>query len=214
MPDFTIVIGSRHWSSWSMRPWLVLRQTGAAFDELVLSHRTPAGKAEAVALGPTGLVPLLIDRRAPEPLKIWDSLAICEYLAESYPEAGLWPAERAARATARSVSAEMHSGFRPLRMALSMDLFAHRPGVGLDEPGVAADIARIDAIFQDCRADYGQGGPYLFGRRTIADAMYAPVVSRFRTYEPKLSAPAAEYVATMLDDDGFKAWEDAARREL
>ncbi len=214
MPDFTIVVGSRHWSSWSMRPWLALRQTGAPFDELVLSHRTPAGKAEAVALGPTGLVPLLIDRRGDEPVKVWDSLAICEYLAECYPEAGLWPTDRVARATARSISAEMHSGFRPLRVALPMDLFAHLPGVGLDEPGVAADIARIDAIFRDCRTAFGAGGPYLFGQYTIADAMFAPVVSRIRTYEPKMSDIASEYVATMLADAGFRAWEDAARREL
>lgn len=214
MPDFTIVIGSRHWSSWSMRPWLALRHTGASFDEVVLQHRTQAGKAEAAALGPTGLVPLLIDRRSQLPVKIWDSLAISEYLAECYPEAGLWPADRVARATARSISAEMHSGFRPLRMALGMDLFAHMPGVGLDEPGVAADIGRIDAIFRDCRTAYGLDGPYLFGHFSIADAMYAPVVSRFRTYEPALSELAAEYVVTMLADDGFKAWEDAARREL
>jgi glutathione S-transferase len=214
MPDFTIVIGSRHWSSWSMRPWLALRQTGASFDEVVLQHRTVAGKAEAAALGPTGLVPLLIDRRSQVPIKIWDSLAICEYLAECYPDRGLWPSDRMARATARSISAEMHSGFRPLRMALAMDLFEHFPGAGLDEPGVAEDIARIDAIFRDCRTAFGLGGPYLFGHRTIADAMYAPVVSRFRTYEPELSEHAAEYVATMLADEGFKAWEDAARREL
>lgn len=214
MSHFTIVVGTRHWSSWSMRPWLALRQTGAPFDEVVLSHRTPAGKAEAVAMGPTGMVPLLIDRRGQVPVKVWDSLAICEYLAECYPEAGLWPADRVARATARSISAEMHSGFRPLRMALAMDLFEHQPGVGLDEPGVAADIARIDAIFRDCRTAYGFDGPYLFGQPTIADAMFAPVVSRFRTYEPTLSAIAGEYVATMLGDAGFRAWEDAARREL
>lgn len=214
MPDFTIVIGTRHWSSWSMRPWLALRHSGASFDEVVLQHRTAAGKAEAVSLGPTGLVPLLIDRREETPVKIWDSLAICEYLAEAYPQAGLWPTDRVARATARSVSAEMHSGFRPLRMALGMDLFAHLPGVGLDEPGVAADIARIDTIFRDCRTAFGADGPYLFGHFTIADAMFAPVVSRFRTYEPALSDLAGEYVATMLVDAGFTAWEDAARREL
>jgi len=214
MPDFTIVIGSRQWSSWSMRPWLALRQAGPSFDEVVLQHRTPAGKAEAAALGPTGLVPLLIDRRTPVPVKVWDSLAICEYLAECYPDRGLWPSDRVARATARSISAEMHSGFRPLRMALDMKLFEHLPGVGLGEPGVAADIARIDSIFRDCRTEFGQDGPYLFGQRTIADAMFAPVVSRFRTYQPELSVLAAEYVVTMLADEGFRAWEDAARREL
>lgn len=214
MPDFTIVVGSRHWSSWSMRPWLALRQTGASYDEVVLQHRTPAGKAEAVALGPTGQVPLLIDRRTQVPIKVWDSLAICEYLAECYPDARLWPVDPVARATARSISAEMHAGFRPMRMALDMDLFALKPGVGLDEPGVAADIARIDAIFHDCRTAYGTDGSYLFGQFTIADAMFAPVISRFRTYEPALSGLAGEYVATMLGDAGFTAWEDAARREL
>lgn len=214
MVDFTIVVATRIWSSWSMRPWLALRRTGASFDERRIALRQPDTAEKVRAISPSGFVPLLIDHRAAEPVKVWDSLSICEYLAESFPAAQLWPADRAARATARSISAEMHSGFRPLRMHLPMDLFAHSPGSGLGEEGVARDVARIDAIFQDCRARFGAGGAYLFGHFTIADAMFAPVASRFRTYEPELSEVARDYIATITTDAGFVAWEEAARREL
>ena len=208
-----LIIGNKVYSSWSLRGWLAVKQSGLPFEEVVVPLYDDAWEARKAQpdLAPSqGKVPTLWDGSQP----IWDSLAICEYLAECYPEAGLWPTDRVARATARSISAEMHSGFRPLRVALPMDLFAHLPGVGLDEPGVAADIARIDAIFRDCRTAFGAVGPYLFGQYTIADAMFAPVVSRIRTYEPKMSDIASEYVATMLADAGFRAWEDAARREL
>ncbi|MCX5495197.1 glutathione S-transferase family protein [Kaistia dalseonensis] len=214
MTDFTIVLGTRIWSTWSMRPWLALRRTGASFEEVVIELRRPDTRENVLAVSPSGFVPLLIDRRSDTPIKVWDSLAIAEYLAESFPEAGLWPSDPAARAVARSVSAEMHSGFRPMRMAMPMDLFAHLPGQGIDSEDVAADIRRIDQIFCDCRTAYGQSGPYLFGHFTIADAMFAPVVSRFRTYEPALTGIAARYVETMLADDGFIAWEEAARRAL
>lgn len=206
-----IVIGTKAWSTWSLRPWLALKRTGAPFRETLIALRRDAEtKADILVHSPSGFVPAL----KVDGLTIWDSLAICEYLADRFPQARLWPQDPVARALARAAAAEMHSGFRPLRMALAMDLFEHFPGAGLDEPGVAEDIARIDAIFRDCRTAFGLGGPYLFGHRTIADAMYAPVVSRFRTYAPELSEHAAEYVATMLADEGFKAWEDAARREL
>jgi glutathione S-transferase len=215
MTDFTIVLGTRIWSSWSMRPWLALRKTGASFDEIVVALRQPDTKERIAEVSPSGMVPLLIDRRGATPVKVWDSLAICEYLAESFPDARLWPADPAARAIARSVSAEMHSGFRPLRMTLPMDLFAQLPGAGLDAEGVAADIARIDRLFSDCRTAYGtEEGPYLFGHFTIADAMFAPVVSRFRTYAPELTPVASSYVAAVLADPDFQAWEQAAGREL
>jgi glutathione S-transferase len=214
MPDFTIFVGTRIWSSWSMRPWLALHKTGASFEDRRIALREPHTKAQVQAVSPSGFVPLLVDYRFAEPRKVWDSLAICEYLAESFPDAKLWPDDPAARAIARSVSAEMHSGFRPLRMSLPMDLFASAPGQGLGDDGVAEDVARIDRIFKDCRNGYGAAGPYLFGTFTIADAMFAPVASRFRTYQPELSAIARDYVATMLGDPSFLAWEQAARREL
>jgi len=212
--DFTIVIGTRIWSSWSMRPWMVLHRTGASFDEQLIRLRDEGTKAAASAASPSSLIPVLIDRRFGEPLTVWESLAICDYLAESFPEAALWPADRAARAVARSVSAEMHAGFHRMRRALPMDLFAEKPGEGLGEDGVAADVARIDAIFRDCRERFGEGGPYLFGAFTIADAMFAPVASRFRTYRPSISPVASAYVETLTADPGFRAWESAARLEL
>lgn len=212
MSDFTIHIGTRIWSSWSLRPWMALVKTGASFDEVVTPLRTPETRGAIAGFSPSGLVPVLVDNRGATGVTVWDSLAICEYLAESFP--GLWPQEAAQRAVARSVSAEMHSGFRPMRIAMSMDLFAERPGEGLDGEGVAADIQRIDAIFSDCRARFGAGGPYLFGRFSIADAMYAPVASRFRTYRPALSAAAADYVATLLADPAFKLWEERALKEM
>ncbi len=211
MADFTLHIGTRIWSSWSMRPFVALVAAGADFDTVLTPLRSPSTKAAIAALSPSGLVPVLVDHRGGAQVTIWDSLAICEYLAESYPR--LWPQDPAARAIARSVSAEMHSGFRAMRMAMPMDLFAERPGEGLDAEGVEADIRRIDAIFSDCRARFGSGGPYLFGAFSIADAMFAPVASRFRTYRPNLSAPAAAYVASLLADPGFKAWEAAALKE-
>jgi glutathione S-transferase len=212
--DFTIVLGTRIWSTWSMRPWLVLRRTGASFDERLLRLRSEGTAASIREFSPSGFVPCLIDHRQAEPLTVWDSLAICEYLAESFPGARLWPDDAAARAVARSVSAEMHSGFQRLRKFMPMDLFADKPGEGLAEEGVAADVERIDTIWRQCRSRFGRGGPYLFGDFSIADAMFAPVASRFRTYRPPISAAAMQYVETLTHDDGFRAWEAAARAEL
>lgn len=214
MADFSIVLGTRIWSTWSMRPWLVLHRTGASFDETVIRLRADDTVDSVAAVSPSGLVPVLTDHRFDAPIRLWDSLAICEYLAESFPEQKLWPEDRAARAVARSVSAEMHSGFARLRKFLPMDLFAEKPGEGYGEEGVAAQVARIDAIFRDCRDRFGAGGPYLFGAWSIADAMFAPIASRFRTYRPPISDDAAAYVETLTQDAGFRAWEDAARREL
>ena len=214
MADFTIVVGTRIWSTWSMRPWIVLKHAGADFDEVLVRLRWDGTTAEISKLSPSGLVPALVDHRFRAPLTIWDSLAICEYLAECFPERQLWPADREARAVARSVSAEMHSGFGRMRRHMPMDLFATKAGEGLGEEGVAADIARVQAIFEHCRANFGAGGPYLFGTFSIADAMFAPVASRFRTYAPPLSPVAADYVGTLLADPAFRAWEAAARAEL
>ncbi len=211
MADFTLHIGTRIWSSWSMRPFMALVAAGADFETVLTPLRSPSTKAALNAISPSGLVPVLVDHRGADAVTVWDSLAICEYLAESYPL--LWPRDKPARAVARSVSSEMHSSFRPMRMAMPMDLFAERAGEGLDAEGVAADIRRIDAIFSDCRERFGASGPYLFGAFSIADAMFAPVASRFRTYRPSLSATAASYVASLIADPGFKAWEAAALKE-
>jgi glutathione S-transferase len=205
--SLTLVIGTKRYSTWSLRPWLVLRWSGLPFVEETIALRRPETKAEIAARSPSGKVPLLIDGA----LKIWDSLAICEYLAERAPQAGLWPTDPAARATARAVSAEMHAGFPVLRQTCPMDL-------GLDAPlsdipaDLAAEIARIDALWTDCRKRFGADGPYLFGARpTIADAMYAPVVTRFHTYHLPLGPTAAAYVTAVRAMADLVAWSAEAQ---
>jgi len=215
MPDFHIYIGYRTVSSWSMRGWLPMRKVGVPFDETLIRYRVAEEKAKLVALSPTGKVPLLVHRRDGAEIKVWDSLAIGEYLAELFPDARLWPEDPAARAEARSISAEMHSGFRPLREHLSMALLERHPGEGLHGEGVAADIARIEAMWTRCRETWGKphGGPYLFGHFTIADAMYLPVATRFRTYMPHLMPVCMAYVEAVLADPDFLAWEAQAERD-
>ncbi|HYC05177.1 MAG TPA: glutathione S-transferase family protein [Azospirillaceae bacterium] len=208
MSDFTLVIGNKSYSSWSLRPWLALRQAGIAFDEVVIPLRTPETKAAILAQGPAGKVPVL--RHGD--LTIWDSLAICEYVAELRPEAGLWPEDRAARAVARSVSAEMHSGFQDLRANLFMDLRRERRS---EErlAKAAADIARVQAIWADCRARFGRGGPFLFGRFSVADCMYAPVTTRFTTWGVELTPGSRAYVEAVQALPAFQDWKRAALAE-
>jgi glutathione S-transferase len=160
-------------------------------------------------------VPLLVHRREEKEIKVWESLAIGEYLAELFPAARLWPQDAAARAHARAISAEMHAGFRALRQHLPMALLERHPGVGLHGEGVAADIARIEAMWTGCRETWGkrEGGPYLFGHFTIADAMYLPVATRFRTYMPHLMPVCMAYVEAVLADADFLEWEKAAERD-
>ncbi|MFO1185155.1 MAG: glutathione S-transferase family protein [Bauldia sp.] len=215
MNEFALVTGYKDTSTWSLRAWLVMRKAGVPFDEIYIRYRLAADKQRLMKLSPTGKVPLLIHKRPEGDLQVWDSIAIAEYLAERFPERRLWPEDPAARAIARSVSAEMHSGFRPLREHLSMDLLGRHPGVGHDGEGVAADIARIEAMWRECRERFGErgGGPFLFGGFTIADAMYAPVATRFRTYAAKLSPLAEAYCQAIFADRDFQAWEEAARRE-
>jgi glutathione S-transferase len=215
MADFHIYIGYRTVSSWSLRGWLPLKKSGAAFEETLVRYRTPEGKARLNQLSPTGKVPLLVHKRDGGEVKIWDSIAIGEYLAELFPAARLWPKDPAARAYARSISAEMHSGFRPLRENLSMALLERKPGEGLHGPGVAEDIARIEAMWTHARQTWGQkdGGPFLFGHFTIADAMYAPVATRFRTYMPHLMPVCMAYVEAALSDPDFLEWEEKAVSE-
>lgn len=215
MSEFTFLIGYRHTSSWSLRGWLMMRKTGAPFEEVMIRYRRPEDKARLTAISPTSKVPLLVHQRAGRTFKVWDTIAIGEYLAEVFPERRLWPEDPAARALARSISAEMHSGFRPLRDRLDMNLLGRINGVRVDDEPVASDLARIQAIWTQCRDQHGEtgGGPYLFGHFTIADAMYAPVATRFRTYGVTLTPVAQAYAEAILADSDMQAWEETARIE-
>ena len=204
----TLVVGNKNYSSWSLRPWLVLKKSGAAFEEIVIPLDRPETRAEIFKHSPSGFVPTLKD----DELTIWESLAICEYLAEKFPDANLWPKDPSARAIARSVSNEMHSSFSALRTNMPMNVRGNLPGKGR-APGVQEDINRISAIWRDCRTRFGQNGPYLFGAFSIADAMYAPVASRFVTYQVDLDADAKAYVNTLWSDPAMAAWVEGARRE-
>ena len=208
MTSLTLVIGNRNYSSWSLRPWLALKAAGAAFDEVMIPLQTPETRTRILRYSAAGKVPVLIEHgRA-----IWDSLAICEYAAERWPDAGLWPADAGARAHARSVSAEMHSGFQALREHMPMNIRAAHPGKGMAD-GVAADVERIDAVWQDCRARYGSTGAFLFGGFTVADCLYAPVVFRFNTYKPDLSDTSQAYIGAMLAHPAMQEWRAAAEAE-
>ena len=209
MAELTLYIGNKNYSSWSLRPWLVLKQAGIAFDEVVIPLYGPQSKQAVLEFSPSGKVPAL--KRGG--LLVWDSLSICEYLAEAYPKASLWPQDPAARAAARSASAEMHSGFQAMRAQLPMNLRAHAPGRARSSE-TAADIGRVAALWRDCRSRFGQGkGDFLFGSFTIADAMYAPVASRFRTYGVALPSDAQAYCEALLALPAMREWADAARAE-
>src|SRR6201995_3244669 len=197
MPEMTLklVIGNKNYSSWSMRPWLALRASNIPFEEIFIPLYTdnPADKERILSFTGSGKVPCLIDGD----VTVWDSLSIIEYVAERFPEAKLWPEDRAARAHARSISAEMHSGFLPLRNECGMNLHRRIRSVALSADA-EANVARVQELWTECRERYGKLGPYLFGPFTAADAMYAPVVHRFRTYAIKVSGPVAAYMETMM----------------
>ena len=204
MNDLTLIIGNKNYSSWSLRPWLLLKQAAIPFKEVRLAF----GSDDLSKHSPSGLVPALKHGS----LTIWDSLAIAEYVAERFPEKGLWPDGVEARAIARSVSAEMHSGFINLRTHMNMNCRGHFPGKGMT-PEVAKDIQRIQQIWQDCRSRSGKNGDFLFGKFSIADAMYAPVTFRFVTYEVPLSAVAQAYLHTMQTLPAMQEWLAAAKVE-
>jgi glutathione S-transferase len=208
MSDLTLYVGSKRKSSWSMRPWLALRHCGVPFEEVVIPLNTPGTREALRALSPSGRVPVL--RHGD--LTIWDSLAIGEYAAELFPEARLWPEHPRARALARAVVAEMHAGFAALREHMSFAIVERRPGKG-DAPGVKEDIARTAALWKDCRQNFGSGGPFLFGAFGLADCFYAPVASRFVTYEVDLDPDARAYVETLCAVPAYKEWQEAASRE-
>jgi glutathione S-transferase len=205
----TLVIGNKNYSSWSMRPWVALRAGGIAFDEVLIPLYTgEADKQRILAFSQSGKVPILIDGD----VTIWDSLAIIEYAAERFPQARLWPEHRASRAYARSISAEMHSGFAALRNECGMNL--HRPVGAISLSAHArADIARIQQIWNDCRQRYGKSGPFLFGAFSGADAMFAPVVHRFRTYAIEVEREARDYMAAMASQPAFHEWTQQALAE-
>lgn len=206
--DMTLIIANKNYSSWSLRPWLALKQHGAPFEEVRIALDRPDTRARILRHSPGGKVPALHHGD----LTVWDSLAILEYLAERNPGAGLWPKDAEARAVARSVSAEMHAGFMPLRQALPMNC-RRREKLAITDEAVIADIARIDALWTDCRRRFGAGGPFLFGRFSNADAMYAPVVSRLASYEVEVSETAQAYMRTVLDMPEMRAWYADAEAE-
>jgi glutathione S-transferase len=205
-----LVIGNKNYSSWSMRPWLALRANNIPFEEIFIPLYTddPADKDRILGFTRSGKVPCLIDGD----VTVWDSLSIIEYLAERFPQAKLWPEDRAMRAHARSISAEMHSGFLPLRGECGMNL--HRPiGSVALSADARANVARIDQIWSECRARHGKSGPFLFGAFGAADAMFAPVVHRFRTYAIDVSPAAKAYMETMLAQPAFVEWTKAGLAE-
>jgi len=208
MADFTIYIGNKNYSSWSLRGWLMLKATGAAFAEVVIPLDEANTRANILRHSPSGRVPALQHGA----FTIWDSLAIGEYLAELYPEARLWPEDRAARAVARAASAEMHAGFAALRSHLPMNIRSSFPNRGVT-PEAQADINRVTALWRDCRKRFGGAGEFLFGHFTIADAMYAPVVSRFRTYKIELEDETQRYADAVWVLPMVQEWVTAARNE-
>ncbi|MEO8040640.1 MAG: glutathione S-transferase family protein [Betaproteobacteria bacterium] len=208
MAGYTLVIGNKNYSSWSLRPWLLMRHAEIPFEEIRIPLKQPDSAARVRQYSSAGKVPIL----KAGGLTVWDSLAIAEFLAERHPERHLWPKDANARAIARAASAEMHSGFQALRSRMPMHCRARMPGVGRN-PEVLADIARITSLWRDCRARYGAGGPFLFGAFSIADAMFAPVVLRFLTYEVALDAVCGSYCAATLALPALRQWLDEALAE-
>jgi glutathione S-transferase len=206
MTETTLTISSKNYSSWSLRGWLLCRMAGLKFIEEVVPVDDPANRAELLLLSPSILVPCLTHQG----IRIWDTLAIAEYLNEVRPKAGLLPPDRVARARCRSICGEMHSGFANLRSALPMNLKAHRPDFKI-WAGAQFDIDRITTIWRECFGAYH--GPYLFGKLTMADAMYAPVVTRFLTYDVKLDADCAGYCDRIMALPDMMAWREAAMLE-
>ncbi|NJK99680.1 MAG: glutathione S-transferase family protein [Spirulinaceae cyanobacterium RM2_2_10] len=207
MTALTLIIGNKNYSSWSLRPWLAMRQVGLEFTENRVPLDLPTTRAAILEHSPTGRVPALRDGA----VQIWESLAICEYIAETYAPS-LWPTEPRPRAIARAVSAEMHAGFADLRANMPLDCRSRYPRQGRT-PATLQDIERVLALWQQCRQEFGQDGPFLFGQFSIADAMYAPVVSRFVTYEVELPAIARTYTETLWQLPAMQDWLHAAEQE-
>jgi len=208
MDGLTLVIGNKNYSSWSMRPWVLLAQLGIAFEERMLRFDSDEWDAGIGRWSPSGLVPVLWRGDT----AVWDTLAIMETLAEWFPDRGVWPADPAARAFARSAAAEMHAGFRNLRAKMPMNIRASHPGKGMT-PEVRADIDRIERLWREARSRHGSGGDFLFGRFSAADAMFAPVVMRFATYGVACGPVAARYCEAVRAAPGVRAWIEGALAE-
>lgn len=208
MKQLKLAIANKNYSSWSMRPWVLLTQAGIAFEEIQLKFSDEAAVCGVEPYSPTRQVPVLMVEGEP----VWDSLAICEAVAELFPDKRLWPEVARARQIARSICAEMHAGFRSLRDAMPMNMRASLPGRGMS-PEVQKDIDRIAEIWESCRSRYGAGGELLFGQFTVADAFYAPVASRFLTYAVSLPPVAQRYADALLKLPAVRDWMAQARRE-
>jgi glutathione S-transferase len=203
-----LVVGNKNYSSWSMRPWMALRIADIPFEDRVISLDDPIFKPELAKLTPAGKVPVLIDGDR----HVWESLAIIEYAAEQFTAATVWPADVAARAHARVVCAEMHAGFAPLRRHCPMNM-ARPPNRRELPPEVQDNVTRIEQMWSDCRARFGKDGPFLFGAAGAADAMYAPVVSRFHTYDIEVGADTRAYMKAVMSLPAWSEWEKAALEE-
>ena len=206
-----IVIGNKNYSSWSMRPWVLAREAGIPFEEVQLKFNEADGGLTVDGIQRfkvAGKVPVLVVDGEP----VWDSLAICETLAERFPDKQLWPADRSARQVARSICAEMHSGFTSMRSSMPMNIARQYPGKGMND-GTRGDVDRILAIWSACRERYGKGGAMLFGRFSVADAYFAPVVMRFRAYAVDLPPVARAYSDAVQALKSVREWMDGARKE-
>jgi glutathione S-transferase len=206
MAPLTLVIGNKNYSSWSLRAWLLMKHVGITFEEIVIALDVPGTREALERQSPSGRVPVLRHGS----LIVWDSLAICEYVAELTGKG--WPERREARAVARAVAAEMHSGFTTLRSLWPMNARARNRRTVVTA-ALEADVERIDELWNDCRGRFGEGGPWLFGEYSIADAMYAPVVLRFNTYGAHTSQTARWYMASVLEDAALQEWLQAAQQE-
>lgn len=203
-----LILGNKNYSSWSLRPWIAMRNAGLAFEEEVIPLYEPGSAEKMAKYSPTGKVPVLIDGD----MVVWESLAILDHLADRFPKQHWWPSEPAARAHARAVSAEMHSGFVPLRRHCPMNMRRVQKKRELTAE-VAADVRRIEKIWTECRERFGAGGPFLFGAFSNADAMYAPVVSRLFSYAIGMGAAAEQYMAAVMAHPAYKEWREAGVAE-
>ena len=204
----TLIIGNKNYSSWSFRPWIAMKVAGIGFEEKVIPLYEQGSREQVLQYSPAGKVPVLVDGDQ----RIWESLAILEYLAEKFPKAKLWPEDARARAHARVVATEMHAGFQPLRKSCPMNLWLPvKPRPQSDD--VMANVRRIESLWADCRARFGQGGPFLFGRFGAADAMYAPVVSRLHSYGLNVGDETRGYMAAVMALPAWTEWRTAALKE-
>lgn len=205
----TLIVGNKNYSSWSLRPWIAMRNAGIAFSEELVPLYELGSREKVLKYSPTGCVPCLVDGD----LTVWESLAILDYLADKFPEKKLWPDDLKARGHARAISSEMHAGFAPLRQHCPMNMRRDRGKPRELTPQVKANVDRIDTVWSESRSRFGHGGPFLLGAFSNADAMYAPVVSRFASYGIPVSPTSRTYMSAMMALPAWKEWEEAARVE-